>query len=116
MLFECTRASKIAIMHPGVMYFRFSKKQKKRGYALRGWRKSYEYYEYFKEPKNQWCPFCPVLTITHMVYRLVYRYEKNSNTFNIKYFFKRIAEMKSSYTKYFKLNIVGMVGVTCMLS
>ena len=45
------------------------------------------------------------------MYRLMYHYGKNSNTCNIKYFFKRIAEMESSYIEYFKLNVVNVVGV-----
>ena len=40
---------------------------------------------------------------------------ENSNTFNVEYFFKRPSEMNNSHAEWFKLNIVGMMGVTCML-
>ena len=50
-----------------------------------------------------------LLTITHMMYRLMYRYGKNSNSLNMRYDLNRSEESKNTPTEYLRLIIVGMV-------
>ena len=49
------------------------------------------------------------LTITHMVYRWGYRYEKNSNSVNMRSDLNSSEESKNTPTEHVKLIIVGMV-------
>ena len=60
-------------------------------------------------PKKQAHRISMPLSITHIMYRFMYRYEKNSNSVSIRYDLKRTEESKSTPTEYLKSIIVGMV-------